>query len=137
MDDAVFENRLPEIRVFAHVSPEHKVRIVTALKKAGEIVAMTGDGVNDAPSLKCADVGIAMGMAGTDVAKNAADIVLTDDHFATIARAIDQGRAIYENIKKAVLFLLSSNFGEIITMLAAVAFGMVAPLKPATFSGSI
>ena len=130
MDDAVFENRLPEIRVFAHVSPEHKVRIVTALKKAGEIVAMTGDGVNDAPSLKCADVGIAMGMAGTDVAKNAADIVLTDDHFATIARAIDQGRAIYENIKKAVLFLLSSNFGEIITMLAAVAFGMVAPLKP-------
>lgn len=121
--------RIERTRVFAHVSPEHKVRIVTACKKSGGITAMTGDGVNDAPSLKSADVGIAMGMAGTDVAKNAADIVLTDDNFATIAKAIAQGRSIYENIRKSVLFLLSSNFGEIITMLAAVALGFAAPLK--------
>lgn len=129
MEDEELEQRLKRTRVFAHVSPEHKVRIVKACQKNGEIAAMTGDGVNDAPSLKSADVGIAMGMAGTDVAKNAADIVLTDDNFATIARAIAQGRSIYENIRKAVLFLLSSNFGEIITMLAAVACGLAAPLK--------
>lgn len=129
MEDEELEQRLKWTRVFAHVSPEHKVRIVSACRKNGEIAAMTGDGVNDAPSLKSADVGIAMGMAGTDVAKNAADIVLTDDNFATIAKAIAQGRSIYENIRKAVLFLLSSNFGEIITMLAAVACGLAAPLK--------
>lgn len=122
-------HRIGNTSVFAHVSPEHKVRIVDAAKKNGWITAMTGDGVNDAPSLKAADVGIAMGMAGTDVAKNAADIVLMDDNFATITRAIAQGRCIYENIRKAVLFLLSSNFGEIITMLAAVALGFAAPLK--------
>lgn len=131
MTDEEFRKRLPGIRVFAHVSPEHKVRIVKAFKAAGEIVAMTGDGVNDAPSLKMADVGIAMGMGGTDVAKNAADIVLTDDNFATITKAIAQGRCIYENIKKSVLFLLSSNFGEIITMLAAILAGLASPLKPA------
>lgn len=131
MSDAAFAKRLPSVRVFAHVSPEHKVRIVKGFKAAGSIVAMTGDGVNDAPSLKMADVGIAMGMGGTDVAKNAADIVLTDDNFATIAKAIAQGRSIYENIKKSVLFLLSSNFGEIITMLAAILAGFAAPLKPA------
>lgn len=129
MEDAELERRILRTRVFAHVSPEHKVRIVAACKKNGNITAMTGDGVNDAPSLKSADVGIAMGMAGTDVAKNAADIVLTDDNFATIAKAIAQGREIYENIRKSVLFLLSSNFGEIITMLAAVAMGLAAPLK--------
>lgn len=129
MEDAELEQRIKHTRVFAHVSPEHKVRIVTACKKNGGITAMTGDGVNDAPSLKAADVGIAMGMAGTDVAKNAADIVLTDDNFATIAKAIAQGRSIYENIRKSVLFLLSSNFGEIITMLAAVAMGLASPLK--------
>lgn len=130
LDNETLQKKLPQVRVFAHVSPEHKVRIVSAFKELGEIVAMTGDGVNDAPSLKSADVGIAMGMAGTDVAKNAADIVLTDDNFATITKAIAQGRSIYENIKKSVLFLLSSNFGEIITMLAAVAMGLAAPLKP-------
>lgn len=129
LSDEEFAKRLPKLRVFAHVSPEHKVRIVSACKANGEITAMTGDGVNDAPSLKSADVGIAMGMAGTDVAKNAADIVLTDDNFATIARAIAQGRCIYENIRKSVIFLLSSNFGEIITMLCAVAMGLAAPLK--------
>ena len=131
MSDAEFRKRLQSVRVFAHVSPEHKVRIVKGFKAAGEIVAMTGDGVNDAPSLKMADVGIAMGLGGTDVAKNAADIVLTDDNFATITKAIAQGRSIYENIKKSVLFLLSSNFGEIITMLAAIFTGLASPLKPA------
>lgn len=129
MDDAELASRMKRVRVFAHVSPEHKVRIVAACKKNGAITAMTGDGVNDAPSLKSADVGIAMGMAGTDVAKNAADIVLADDNFATIAKAIAQGRCIYENIRKSVLFLLSSNFGEIITMLVAVTFGFASPLK--------
>lgn len=129
MDDENLAYKMRETRVFAHVSPEHKVRIVAAAKKNGWITAMTGDGVNDAPSLKAADVGIAMGMAGTDVAKNAADIVLVDDNFATITGAIAQGRCIYENIRKAVLFLLSSNFGEIITMLSAVAAGFASPLK--------
>ena len=129
MDEQTLAARIGRTRVFAHVSPEHKVRIVSACKKNGEIVAMTGDGVNDAPSLKSADVGIAMGMAGTDVARNAADMVLADDNFATIAGAIAQGRSIYENIRKSVLFLLSSNFGEIITMLAAVAMGLASPLK--------
>ncbi len=130
LSDEDLKKRLPWLRVFAHVAPEHKVRIVSAYKAAGEIVAMTGDGVNDAPSLKAADVGVAMGMAGTDVAKNAADLVLTDDNFATITKAIALGRGIYENIKKSVLFLLSSNFGEIITMLAAISLGLPSPLKP-------
>ncbi len=123
-------NALRNTRVFAQVSPEHKTKIVNTLKADGHIVAMTGDGVNDAPSLKSADVGIAMGITGTDVAKNAADIILTDDNFSTIAKAIEQGRSIYANIKKAVLFLLSSNFGEIITMLSAILLGLCSPLKP-------
>lgn len=123
-------NALRNTRVFAQVSPEHKTKIVNTLKTDGHIVAMTGDGVNDAPSLKSADVGIAMGITGTDVAKNAADIILTDDNFSTIAKAIEQGRSIYANIKKAVLFLLSSNFGEIITMLSAILLGLCSPLKP-------
>ena len=130
LTDKEFAGAIQKLSVFAQVSPEHKVRIVRALKASGQIVAMTGDGVNDAPSLKAADVGVAMGMTGTDVAKNAADLILTDDNFATIARAIAEGRGIYENIKKAVLFLLSSNFGEIITMLAAILLGLGSPLKP-------
>lgn len=124
-----FADRAGKIRVFARVSPEHKVRIVEAFKAEGKTVAMTGDGINDAPSLKAADVGIAMGKGGTDVARNAADLVLTDDNFATIEKAMREGRGIYENIRKTILFLLSSNFGEIITMLAAVLAGFPAPLK--------
>lgn len=130
LPDAEFKKAVQNIRVFAQVSPSHKTKIVRAFKETGNVVAMTGDGVNDAPSLKSADVGIAMGKAGTDVAKNASDIILTDDNFATIVKAIEQGRSIYANIKKSVLFLLSSNFGEIITMLTAILFGFASPLKP-------
>ncbi len=117
------------ITVFARVSPAQKVRIVKGFKKLGEIVAMTGDGVNDAPSLKSADIGIAMGKNGTDVAKQASDMILVDDNFATIERAIEEGRSVYENIRKSVIFLLSSNMGEILTMFTAVLFGLASPLK--------
>ena len=129
LSDGELQNRIGAVTVFARVSPSHKTRIVKAFQRRGEIVAMTGDGVNDAPSLKSADIGIAMGREGTDVAKNAADLILTDDNFATIEKAMEEGRGIYENIKKTVLFLLSSNFGEIITMFIAIAVGVASPLK--------
>lgn len=129
MGDADLKKRIRNAAVFARVSPDHKVRIVRALKGDGNITAMTGDGVNDAPSLKSADIGIAMGKTGTDVARQASDMILTDDNFATIERAIEEGRGIYENIKKSVIFLLSSNFGEIATMFAAIAAGIPSPLK--------
>jgi len=121
--------RLSQVRVFARVAPEQKVRIVTGFQQAGHIVAMTGDGVNDAPSLKKADIGIAMGASGTDVAKQAADMILTDDNFATIEKAIEEGRGVYENIRKSVIFLLSSNLGEIATMFLAVTCGLASPLR--------
>ncbi|MEN6454496.1 MAG: cation-translocating P-type ATPase [Prolixibacteraceae bacterium] len=114
-------------KVFARVSPEHKVKIVRALKGQGNIVSMTGDGVNDAPSLNAADIGVAMGITGTDVAKGASDMILADDNFATIVSAIEQGRNIYNNIKKSVLFLLTSNLGEVISMFIALMSGMAAP----------
>jgi Ca2+-transporting ATPase len=120
---------VPGLRVFARVSPEHKVMIVNAFRSHGQIVSMTGDGVNDAPSLKAADIGVAMGITGTDVAKGAADMVLTDDNFATIRSAIEEGRNIYNNIKKTVLFLLSSNLGEILTMFVAITAGVASPLR--------
>lgn len=128
MDDASFSGKIKDIRVYARVSPAQKVRIVKGLQDNGEIVAMTGDGVNDAPSLKTADIGIAMG-TGTDVARQAADMILTDDNFATIEKAIEEGRGVYENIRKSVIFLLSSNLGELMTMFVAVALGLASPLK--------
>lgn len=129
MSDEQLSQVIDSVSVFARVSPEHKVRIVRLLKERGNIVAMTGDGVNDAPALKAADIGIAMGKNGTDTARNASDMILSDDNFATIKKAIEEGRAIYGNIKKAIIFLLSSNFGEIITMFAAVLLGLGSPLK--------
>ena len=120
--------RVLNLRVFARVSPEHKVMIVKAFKANDKIVSMTGDGVNDAPSLKAADIGIAMGITGTDVAKGAADMVLSDDNFASIEKAIEEGRTIYANIKKSVLFLLSSNFAEVIAMFVAILIGLPVPL---------
>jgi P-type Ca2+ transporter type 2C len=122
------DHGLTNYRVFARVSPEHKVKIVRAFKSDGHIVAMTGDGVNDAPSLNTADIGVAMGVTGTDVARNAAHMILADDNFATIIAAIEQGRNIYNNIKKSVIFLLASNVGEVIAMVVAILIGMPAPL---------
>ena len=125
------QERLEQVRVFARVSPAQKVELVKGFQKRGEIVAMTGDGVNDAPSLRAADIGIAMGKCGTDVAKQASDMILTDDHFATIEKAMEEGRSVYENIRKSVIFLLSSNLGEILTMFAAVLCGLASPLRSA------
>ncbi|MBD1422524.1 cation-translocating P-type ATPase [Sphingobacterium chuzhouense] len=122
------ESHIEEYKVFARVSPEHKVNIVKAFRAKGNIVSMTGDGVNDAPSLNAADIGVAMGIEGTDVAKNASDMILADDNFSTIIAAIEQGRNIYNNIKKSVIFLLACNVGEVITMLVAIGVGLPIPL---------
>ena len=128
LTDPEFAAQIYNYSVFARVSPEHKVKIVRALKLQGNIVSMTGDGVNDAPSLNTADIGVAMGITGTDVAKSASDMILTDDNFSTIVSAIEQGRNIYKNIKKSVIFLITCNLGEVITILAALIIGWKAPL---------
>ena len=128
MTQEQLEKGIKEYSVFARVTPEHKVRIVKAWQRNGAVVAMTGDGVNDSPALKNADIGIAMGKNGTDVAKNAADIILTDDNFVTIVEAVKQGRNIYDNIKKAVHFLLSTNIGEIVTIFMGLVLGLKSPL---------
>ncbi|HFF3742828.1 cation-translocating P-type ATPase [Bacillus cereus] len=130
VSDTELASKINHLNVFARVSPEHKVKIVKALRTKGNIVSMTGDGVNDAPSLKQADVGVAMGITGTDVAKGAADVVLTDDNFSSIVKAVEEGRNIYRNIKKSILFLLSCNFGEIIALFLAILLGWATPLRP-------
>lgn len=130
MSDDQLKELVPHISVYARVSPEHKIRIVRAWQQRGKIVAMTGDGVNDAPALKQADIGVAMGVTGTEVAKDAAAMVLTDDNFATIVKAVENGRNLYQNIKNAIQFLLSGNFGAILTVLCASVFGLPVPFAP-------
>ena len=129
LSDEELDRRLPEISVYARVSPENKIRIVKAWQRRGQVVAMTGDGVNDAPALKAADIGCAMGITGTDVAQGAADMTLTDDNFATIVDAVREGRGIYANIKKVVAFLLGTNIGEVVTVFFATLIWKMPPLQ--------
>ena len=129
LSEEQLQEKVKNTNVFARVSPENKVQIVKALKANGNIVSMTGDGVNDAPSLRAADIGIAMGITGTDVAKSAADMVLTDDNFASIEKAVEEGRGIFSNVKKSIFYLLSSNFGEVMVMFLTIMLGLPTPLE--------
>jgi len=131
LDDLALQQQVREVDVFARASPEHKLRLVEAVQANGEVLAMTGDGVNDAPALKRADVGIAMGRKGTEAAKQAAEVVLADDNFASIMQAVREGRNVYDNIKKSILFILPTNGGEALTILAAIAFGRMLPVTAA------
>jgi Ca2+-transporting ATPase len=128
MSDPELKEALREVRVFARVAPEHKLRLVDILKEQGEVVAMTGDGVNDAPALKRADIGVAMGITGTEVTKETAAMILADDNFATLVAAVEEGRAIFDNIKKYLVFLLSCNLCEILVLTGAFFLGMPLPL---------
>jgi magnesium-transporting ATPase (P-type) len=130
LDDAQVEPLVRGIDIFARTSPEHKLRLVQALQAGGEVVAMTGDGVNDAPALKRADVGVAMGGKGTEVAKEAAEMVLADDNFASIAHAVEEGRRVYDNIQKSILFILPTNVAEAGVIVAAILLGTMLPITP-------
>ena len=130
LDDAALAATVAEVDVFARASPEHKLRLVAALKQGGEVVAMTGDGVNDAPALKQADVGVAMGGKGTEAAKEAAEMVISDDNFATLVAAVHEGRTVYDNLKKAILFILPTNVGQALIIIAAILFGVALPISP-------
>ncbi|MDP3030907.1 MAG: HAD-IC family P-type ATPase, partial [Rhodocyclaceae bacterium] len=130
MDDPALRQTVQDVDVFARASPEHKLRLVEAMQANGEVVAMTGDGVNDAPALKRADVGVAMGHKGTEAAKEAAEMVLADDNFASIAAAIEEGRTVYENLRKAVVYVLPTSVGQASMVLIAVLFGMTLPITP-------
>ncbi|WP_143169056.1 HAD-IC family P-type ATPase, partial [Rhodococcus koreensis] len=131
LDDPALRRVVAETDVFARASPEHKLRLVRALQDGGQVVAMTGDGVNDSPALTRADVGVAMGRTGTEAAKEASDMVLVDDNFATIAAAVREGRGVYDNLKKFVLFMLPTNGGEALVVIAAILFQLTLPLTPA------
>ena len=130
MNEDVLQKCILDIDIFARTTPEQKLRLVQALQAHGEIVAMTGDGVNDAPALKRADVGAAMGRKGTEVAKEAAEMVLADDNFASISHAVEEGRTVYDNIKKSILFILPTNGGEALSIMAATAMGLMLPITP-------
>src|SRR3989338_1901053 len=131
MSDGELKVQVANVSVFARVTPEHKLRIINAYKKRGEIVAMTGDGVNDAPSLVAADLGVAMGTIGTEVAKEAADIVLLDDNFGSIVSAVEEGRSIYKTMKKVILYLFSTSMGEVLTIAVALLVGLPLPILAA------